>query len=68
MTDMKVGTAPVVELFDAERVPPPKGITLLVLSRYGVLTKGLFQPDFHVAWAYLPKIPSSVRERMANFK
>ena len=59
-------TASTVTLFDAEIHPPPKGAVLLTLSKYNVLTKGTFQPGFHVAWGYLPKTPTSVKQRMAD--
>ena len=63
--DEKYLTAPTVTLFDAEIHPPPKGAVLLILSKYNVLTKGTFQPGFHVAWGYLPKTPASVKQRMS---
>ena len=59
-------TASTVTLFDAEIHPPPKGAVLLTLSKYNVLTKGTFQPGFHVAWGYLPKTPTSVKQSMAD--
>ena len=66
MNEQRIFTSTMVELFDAaEKMPPKEATKLLVLSRYGVLGLGSFDPNFHVAWGYLPKIPKSVKERMS---
>lgn len=64
MADPNILTAPTSHLLDADEHPPPRGTTLLVLSKYGVLTKGQFTYGFHVAWAPLPKVPNSVKEKL----
>lgn len=65
MTD-SIPTAPVTELYDAELYPPPLAKKLIVYSKYGVTTAGVFQPGFHVAWGYCPKVPASVKERLSK--
>lgn len=58
-------TAESVTLLDAELHNPPTGAKkLLLLTKYGILTIGVFDPDSHVAWGYLPKIPQSVKDRL----
>lgn len=42
----------------------PKGRLVLLLTRYGVLTKGVYDgSDSYLAWAPLPKIPEWLREQ-----
>lgn len=62
----KIPTAPVTELYDAALFPPPKARKLVVASKYGVTTVGTFQPGFHVAWGYMPKLPATVKERISK--
>lgn len=49
-------------MFDPEVQPPPKGVTLLVLSEGGVLLKHPWY-EGAIAWAYLPAVPQSVKDR-----
>ena len=50
------------EMFDPETSKPPEKVTLLVLTEGGILLK---QPWYEGAraWAYLPVVPKSVKER-----
>lgn len=62
-----IPTAEQSVLYDANIAEPPQNaIKLLVLNKYGVLSIGTFDKDSHVAWAHLPKIPKTVKERMKN--
>jgi len=61
----KYPTAESVTLLDAKLHNPPAGAKkLLLLTNYGILTIGTFDPDSHAAWGYLPKIPQSVKDRL----
>lgn len=62
MSDPKYPTNKAWEMFDPEVDIPPSGVSLLVLSEGGILLK---QPWYHGAraWAYLPVVPKSVKER-----
>ena len=50
------------ELFDPEINPPPKGRSLLLLNKGGVLMIGHWC-EGAVAWGYKPRIPQSVKDR-----
>lgn len=63
MSDI-IPTAKVVQLIDVDVQPPPQATKLLCLSKYGVLSLGIFQHGFHVAWAPLPKTPESVKVKL----
>lgn len=64
MADISIPTAASSTLQDAALFPPPKATKLLLLSRFGVLAVGTYQPEFHVAWAPLPKIPATVKDKL----
>lgn len=46
--------------------PPPMGTKIQVLSKYNVASIGTFQPDFHVGWYPLLKVPKTIKERIQN--
>ena len=64
MTDRKVLTARVTELFDPELVPPPYGQDLLLINPGGVLITGKWFEGC-LAWGFRPKIPATVKARIA---
>lgn len=65
MTDLRHPTAPVTELFDPLIYPPPRnGEQLLLINRGGVLIIGPWHDGF-LAWGFKPRIPDSVKARMA---
>ena len=41
---------------DPDVEPPPKGVKLNLLSKYGIAAYGTFQPDFHIGWDYCMKV------------
>lgn len=45
--------------------PPPRGATVLVLSRYGVVIKGKWTDD-DAAWMPLPKIEAALKKRLQD--
>ena len=47
-----------------EEDAPPNKTKILVLSKYGILSIGHWEPDFYVAWCPLPKIPPHIKDRM----
>ena len=49
-------------MFDPEEKAPPKGVNLLLLTEGGVLVKQLWYAGAR-AWAYLPIVPKSVKDR-----
>lgn len=51
-----------VVMFDPLEVPPPLNTTLLVVTRGGVLVKGVWTEDC-LCWMPHPKIPESVKAR-----
>lgn len=59
-----IPTANSIELIDAALTPPPERASkLILLSQYGVLAIGTYQPGFHIAWAPLPKRPMTMKEK-----
>lgn len=62
MTDRKVLTARVTELFDPELVPPPYGQDLLLINPGGVLITGTWFEGC-LAWGFFPKVPETVKRR-----
>ena len=62
MADPNVPTAEHWECFDPEIYPPPRGATLWVVNQGGSGYKGLFY-EGAIAWAYLPRLPASVKAR-----
>lgn len=65
MSEHNIPTAETVVLYDASLFPPPaNALKLLVHSVYGVTSVGQFDPNFHVAWGYMPKVPDSVKARL----
>lgn len=57
-----IPTAASVSFTDANLTPPPsRAQKLVLLSKYGVTTIGTYQAGFHVAWAPLPKKPTSLK-------
>lgn len=50
------------ELFDPEIHPPPKGRSLLLINKGGVLMVGQWDPNC-IAWGYKPRIPQSVKDK-----
>ena len=66
MTHQYIPTEVSVSLIDALEQRPPPHNKLLLLSKYGVLSLGVYQEEFHVAWAPLPKIPESVKRRLSE--
>ena len=65
---MLIPTAPATELFDADLFPPPKADKLVVYSKYGITTISTFQPGFHLAWGYMPKVPESVKQKQRSMQ
>ena len=59
---MRHHTAPAAEW---QPLPCPRGTTVLLLTRWGVLVKGQWyeQGEF-IAWAPLPVIPPNIKELM----
>ncbi len=51
------------ELFDPELVPPPQGVSLLVINEGGVLIISQWYKGA-LAWGYKPRIPKTVKQRM----
>lgn len=49
---------------DPDIEPPPLGVKLNLLSKYGVASYGSFQAGFHVGWDYCMKIPESIKQKM----
>ena len=47
-----------------EEAMPPVKTKILTLSKYGIISIGYYEHDFHVAWCPLPKIPSHIKEAM----
>lgn len=43
--------------------PPPRGKVVLLLTQYGVVTKGKWH-DTDAAWMPLPKIPAELKARL----
>ena len=58
-------TNPNYELFDPEVYPPPRGVPLQLINEGGTLKLGHWY-DGALAWGYFPKIPKSVKERIAQ--
>ncbi len=47
--------------------PPPLGTTILILTRYGVLIKGIWQPgQNHVGWSPMLKVPDFIKQRIGK--
>ena len=63
---MIVPTTEQILFFDADLHPPPKHNKLLLLSKFGVCTIGVYEANFHVGWYYLPKIPSTLKKKLTN--
>ena len=59
----EVVTAPVSFWLDADVAPPPSGSKLLLLTNGGIAVIGNWGPGF-VAWAPLPKVPPSIKEKL----
>jgi hypothetical protein len=55
--------APVVYWLDPDEEPPPVARKLLLLTEGGVACIGHWGDDC-VAWAPLPKVPASIKEKM----
>ena len=58
-------TAPPGEWRHPDDYPPPRGKIILILSRYGVATKGKWD-DSDAAWMPLPKIEPSLKKRLQD--
>lgn len=56
-------TAPVVYWLDPDEEPPPVARKLLLLTNGGVACLGHWGDDC-VAWAPLPKVPASIKEKL----
>lgn len=67
MADIPVLTAEVSVCFDPEIDPPPRGETIWVVGPGNVGYKGLWY-DGAIAWAYLPKLPQSVKARLRKLQ
>ena len=52
-------------MYDPEEVPPPLGVSLLVLNEGGVLHVTQWY-DGALAWAFKPNVPESVKARRAT--
>ena len=63
MSDPQVPTNEDWVCFDPLIKPPPKGKTLWVVNEGGSGYKGMRFPEA-IAWANLPKLPQSVKDRM----
>lgn len=64
MSDPLHPTRAVVELHDPEVFPPPRGVRLLLINECGVLIQGPWY-EGALAWGYKPRIPDSVKRKMA---
>ena len=49
---------------DPDVEPPPRGVKLNLLSKYGSAAYGTFQPDVHIGWDYCMKVPESIKRKM----
>ena len=65
MTKFTHPTARLVELFDPEIHPPPKGASLLLINNGGVLVIGQWY-EGAMAWGYKPTIPATVKARLTQ--
>jgi hypothetical protein len=63
MSDPLHPTESVTTLYDPLLVPPPVGVSLLLINEGGVLIIGQWYPGA-LAWGYKPRIPDSVKARM----
>lgn len=63
MSDPAVPTAEDWFCFDPLLKEAPKGKTLWVVNSGGSGHKGIWYPEA-IAWAYLPKLPQSVKDRV----
>lgn len=64
MSDPLHPTRAAVELHDPELFPPPRGVRLLLINECGVLIQGPWY-EGALAWGYKPRIPDSVKRKMA---
>ena len=62
MTDRYLAGVATLRLPEEEA--PPAKTKILVLSKYGILSIGHWEPNFYVAWCPLPKIPPHIKEAM----
>jgi hypothetical protein len=67
MAEQKVLTAEISECFDPEIHPPPRGVTLWVVGPGNSGYKGMWC-DGAIAWAYLPKLPATVKARQERLQ
>ncbi len=64
MSSPKNPTAQVTELFDPLLHSPPLGVNLMLINEGGCLIIGPWYPGA-MAWGFKPKIPRSVKTRLA---
>ncbi len=63
MSDPLHPTSQLSELFDPLVVPPPRGVSLLLINEGGTLIIGQWY-DGAQAWGYKPRIPATVKARL----
>lgn len=63
---MKLIVTPDTHWLNPDKDKPPTQTKMFLLSKYGVASIGFFEPDFHVGWYPLLKIPQDIKQKIGT--